>query len=303
MTFSEIVKKGLVAHPTQVKFKVEDWLHAFKNVADPSDEDLNLLYTGIWVFRKLETIRNCLQKVDIASVVKREKLLRLLVGNVNRTSYILSKSHLSFGEKSVFGEQMIQGKFANNAYGVEYTPDEILTGSIDGIRFPIRHALRLKEVGEDKHRSNTNILGNLQAMINLGNYYSDIESIWLEALWNGWIISQKDENEIVLPSEIDIRKKITDYRRQSLLLQFFMFGYASWKKMPSKMKIMAATRPHVVIEGSGKKKHYKLTKSSSIDTPPMTFIAKVAANEFYFTDVLDCPLPNYDNRTINELLT
>jgi hypothetical protein len=303
MTFSEKVKKGLVAHPTQVKFKVEDWLLAFKVVVDPSDEDLDLLYTGIWAYRKLDTIRNCLQKIDLTSLVKREKLLRLLVGSVNRTSHIISGSHLNFGENSVFAEQMIQGKFVNNAYGVDYTPDEILTGSIDGIRFPIRHALRIKDVGEDKYHSDMNILGNLQAMIDFGNYYSDIESIWLEALWNGWKISHIDENDIVLPSEKDIQKKITDYRRQSLLLQLFMFGHASWEKMPPEMKIMAATRPHVVIEGSGKRKRYKLTKTSSIDTPPMTFIAKVAANEFYFTDVLDSPLPNYNSRSINELLT
>lgn len=306
--FIDQVRKSQIPHPTQRTFTPDRWKKSYNEIDLAVEEDIQLYNAGIWVFDQLTKIREKLNDVSLDFLPKKTAI-RLFCGDMNRTlNVIYKKSPPTLNNKTVIAEQLIQAKVSGNIFGIDYYPDQLLTSELDGARFPLIYILSRKEkTSNTKCKNDIEVLRRMKIMMLLGQYYSALEDIWTDCLWNGLRIDQKDDIDILYRIDDTLEKirAVSGFREQELVLQAIQLTFSMWKlSLNDKIKRELAQRYIVNVSGSGKKRKYKLQiEPYDADYPPKSLIFRLLAQEAYFDDLVKLEMPNFSNITLEYLLT
>lgn len=305
--FIDIVKKGEVCHPTQRRFTLAEWEHAYAHSEDRSSTAKKLYHAGKWVYAKLENVRAELAAYELTQFDK-DKALCMLVADLNRTVKVLANSKLeTSSDDIVFAPQLIQWKFDNNVLGVPLDGDSILAISLDGARFPIAHiSTNGGKPPRINNEGNERILARVQGSNLLGQYYDSLENLWLEFLWHGWEVVEKEDHFIILPIQDSLaaNRAISGYRMQLLLIESVQHVVNVWRRgLPAGTKEALSKIPHVKIQESGKKKSYIIRYGSTgDDSPPISLVHQLLAAETYYEGLLDEHLPRLGDISLRQLM-
>ena len=302
------VRASRISHPTQRSFSVELWEKAYKAYSSLDEDDQHLFEAGLWVFNKLNAIRNRLGEISFKNIPPSE-VIRYICGYLNRVAHIISQKEVPLvNEDTYIAESLIQMKTPENVVQPDVTPDESTTAAVDGARYPLSFIPSLLENSKAAKQSDLEVLELIKRTMMLGSYYDSIETIWMDCLWLGKYIQDKGEYKLVIDSDMEaaINRAVSDYRRQSLMLQFFTLSMNDWKhSLSEEMKRdIYANAFEVAIEKQHKKKKLSLLPLKyDAEFPPPNLLAGVWAQESYFQKLLKVKLPNYHNFTLEQLLT
>lgn len=304
--FIDHVRRSIISQPTKRSFTLAKWEEAYKKLTSGTEDAAQLYSAGIWVFNKLEKIRNELRKV-LLDIIPKKKSILLPCGDMNRTYNLLSKkTPPTIGGDTIIGEQLIQTKVTKNLLGPDYGPDELLTSELDGARFPLIYIFGLKDKDlAIKTLDDLEVLHRMQMMKLYGQYYEVIENIWENCLWNGLIIDQTGKIDILYLNDefLGRAQAVAEFREKALQMQLANVAYSIWRaKLGDTIKRKLGEKYIVNIHGSGKKREYELRlEGYNPDKPPATLLFRMLAQEAYFDDLVNLEMPDYSNLTLEHL--
>ncbi|MCK4579362.1 MAG: hypothetical protein KAU50_11270 [Candidatus Marinimicrobia bacterium] len=295
-------------HPTQQGFSIAAWGKAFANCGDKSKPGINLYEAGIWAYSKFESIRSSLRSLDL-SHTKESIFRKMVIGHLNRTVKVLFNyiDDISNDRKLLLSQELIQLKIDASKLSAPLDPDSIMEFTTDGARYPLSINATTKVNNYKAVKlDDIEILRRLKGIVLLGQLYDAVENLWNEILWNSWHFLKMEKNDLIHPSEdaISVNRTVSEYRRQSLLLQDVQNAVYAWRsKFTEYDKKTLAHAPIIRIEGSGKNKRYFLEETLySADNPPMSLIGRLLAVESYYEGLMDEELPSLPGITLFDLL-
>jgi hypothetical protein len=305
--FIDEVRASKISHPTQISFSIELWEKAYNSHSSHDEEDQHLFEAGLWVFHKLNAIRNRLSEISFRNIDK-SKLVRYLCGYLNRSDHIISQKKVPLVNKDTYiAESLIQMKTRENIVHPDATPEEVITGEVDGARYPLSFIQSFLGDSTREKQTDLEVLDMIQRTMMLAGLYDSIETVWICCLWLGKYIQKKGEYEMVIDSDIEaaINRAVSDYRRQSLILQFTNLSMFEWKHSLSEETKRQIYRNafEVKIERRQKKKKLSLCPMKyEAEFPPTILNYRLLAQETYYQKLLTVKLPNYHNFTLEQLL-
>jgi hypothetical protein len=308
--FMEKVRKSEIPHPTQQSFTFERWRREFESVTNPSIIDIRLYNSGVWIYKKLQKIRDKLKTISFGNIPQNH-LIRYFCGYINRDAQILSqKKPPMLNEDTFIAEGAIQAETEENILQPHANIDETVTASIDGGRFPLIYAIHsYKGTPETKTSiSDIEILNGIRVLMLLGQLYDGIETTWMDCLWHEKYIEEQDDSDLILDSNIELAKirAVSEYRQQSLIMQFVGITVRMWQyEFPEETKIKVYSEKHAVkIDGSGKKKQYTIYPLDyKCESPPTSMVCRLFAQEMYLNKLINLEMPFYHNLSLEQLLT
>lgn len=305
-SFIDHVRRSIISQPTKRSFSLPKWEEAYKKLTSGTEDAAQLYSAGIWVFNKLEKIRNNLKKVLLDNIPKKTSIL-LICGDMNRTYNLLSKKPPpTTGGDTVIVEQLIQTKVTENLLGPDYGPDQLLTSELDGARFPLIYIFSLKDKDlAINSLDDLEVLYRMKMMILFGQYYGVIEHIWDNCVWNSLIIDKTGKFDILYFNDefFGRVRAVAEFRETQLQIQLAGIAYSIWRAgLEDKIKRKLGERYIVNIYGSGKKREYELRlEAYNPDHPPATLLFRMLAQEAYFDGLVNLEMPNYSNLTLEHL--
>ncbi len=308
--FLENVRNGRrtgIRHPTQRGFSTDQWTKAY-NQHSADERDKAVYEVGIWIYSRLQRVREKLAEIPIPQGIPRSTRVLLFCGGLNfSTAEITSKKFPASKEEGYIAEQLIQARIRGNRLGADGSPDEFLPVHIDGGRFSlVFDALKAPEIQEHVSESEEEILRRVQTRLWGGQYYDMLENLWLECLWQGLKLETEDGVDRIVSTDtlFTINLAVSLFRRDSLNSQAIQHIYNLWRTALSRdNKLAVAHVPKVSVTGSGKKKRYSVIfPKEAPDEPPIIAVMRLVVEDRYFADIVNLELPKYPALTVNRLL-
>lgn len=305
-SFIDKVRNKEIPQPTQRNFTLHKWEQKFNQTIEPSDEDIKLYKSGVWVFQKLESIRRLLLPLHFDDV-SREIHIKLLIAYVNRVPHLLSHIALPYKENQIrFAEQPLQAHLGSiNPVNPKSDPDMILMSSVDGLRYPLKLALSSKKDSSNTY-DDKEILMKIFVANTLAQYYDHISIYWMKCLWNGWYIDSNEDIDLVIPPKTDFPaiEAVSDYRRQVLNSELIIHFETIWSRFDEQVKkANFSSTPNVITKGSGKKVKYDVRPHETDNLRSGIMLTnRVIADRGYYTPFFNEQLPELPGVTIDDLL-
>lgn len=304
--FIHKARKSAVPQPTQRRFTLKKWEQAFNSATPHSEADEAVYEIGKWVFGRLENIRQQIAQLPLGNIPLKG-LPKYICGALNLTAKDLSQKHVDFASQGFyFAEQFIQAKLPRSKISAPASPDEVLTQTVDGARYPLAHAL--SSTLEDHPRSDDEVdLALIQTLMLFGEYYDIVEGIWLHALWHGLRMTKAPAAIVFSPEdpEHDENHAVSVYRRQTLQYQAIQFCIGFWKQTPLAQRgANVRSLPRVLITGSGKSRKLSIHHSDEdCDSPPISTILRVVWQDEYLDPLMTQTMPRLPTLTLENLLS
>lgn len=302
------VQKGSVPHPPQRSFTIQKWTKAYAAIENPSLVDQRLYESGLYFYERLKEAREkhgALPQLGIESF----EHVQLLVAAVNRVAHldykytsgrISDEARYPDESESLFGPavQAHRSDFASRSVQL-----------IDAIRHVLPEAAK-HDQAQGKRLEDAQLLEAIGSEVELGRLYEALGTGWLECLWADYYVDSFEEGEVVADTlmpqnwERDRIRALGDFRRDSLLAEFGIHAAANWSRLPAAMRQSLMNEPVVkrIVWDRGVAKPILGRRGSLGVAPPMSFVARIVANEPYFQPLLNEPLPNLGNLTLLDLL-
>lgn len=177
-----------VSLPASHGFKPSEWTAAYNELADGSMEDRNAFEAGMFLFERMERVRDELRKMSgyVQSFPSDDRVIGLC-GFLNTHLIKLVKSHFEHREADVLAiEHSLSARTLGGYPGDKYTVSEALQGMLDGAKHPLRAAIAGAPLGVPTPSSPT--IGRDDAIRNeiaLGRIYDGFECAWQSVQWSG----------------------------------------------------------------------------------------------------------------------
>jgi len=306
--FYRLLIKGYIPYPTQRKFTLSNWENSFTSLTEVDKDDQRIFSAGKWVFNKLEFIRKQISDIDFSSL-KKEEMIQSLFGFVNRDSMILAEmQNNQTPESGILNVGYYNKKIKFNEIGPELSIVDKFESTVEAIKYPLLQTFNSNNFSTKKSKSleNSKLLNFFQKIINYGQYYLIVESIWGDCLWKGFSIEFNEKYDLV-KSPIDrnaILQAVAQFRLDSLTMESTTQAIKMWKNDLAEeiKKLLIDINVIRAIKGSGKSKKYVMGKYKyEEDFPPSSFITELKAHELYFNKLLDQSLPILPEISLREL--
>lgn len=180
-------KNDPLKHPVSPGFTPEQWHEAFEKNLDGSAQDHNVHQFGLFVFERLEKIREALRQIE--KQMPRLSAADVLNEIVKHPTDIWRRVSGRFAERlssanSLTMEEMhtLRHPLAPDAGG--YTQPEMVEATVDALRFVVREAMGREVYGSEYPQSP--VFPADQAIFSLvqtAHLYSMYERIWESVLW------------------------------------------------------------------------------------------------------------------------
>lgn len=305
--FRQKIMSGEISQPIHRSFKLAKWKEQYSTTLHKTSQDEKIYKAGIWFHNRLTKIRTEVTKLSFP--LKKEKLIRAYIGFINRTYNVVKKETMDLGKDTevIFGEQIAQAKMAGNMLGKDAAPDAIVTACIDGGRFPLVAALHDNAPpARQGGVTSEEMVINCQKVQVLGQYYSYLEDAWQEIVWNNYVFDEEDKIINIRPegSIYDKARAVSDYRRQSLIVQGTLIAAQTWQnKLPYELKKTLSRRPVASIDDSSKKRRFIISFDDKVPKlPPSPVIANVIWQEEYLEGVYELDMPLASGVTLAKLV-
>ncbi|SFF64253.1 hypothetical protein SAMN05518865_102399 [Duganella sp. CF458] len=214
--------------PVSMGFCIEKWNDAFHKHSDGGSRDQSLHAFGLFLHRRLEKVRDCLQQLErqthLLSVAEiGTRLVRQLNDGYLRLQ--LQGASAFEGKQHVSAEEITYGRPVKNILGARYTLQELLEHLTDSSRHVLRSAMS-KRRGFGIAEPSPPVWDAEQALqgaITLAQFYDNFESQWQSALWSntefqlydfGYLYHTSEANSALsMQSTIDLSRRALKYHR------------------------------------------------------------------------------------------
>ncbi len=306
-SFIEQIRNSKIKHPTQVGFSLKKWEKAFNKIQDKSKRDKNIYEAGKYFYDFLNKIRKAISQYNDKNI-GREKLIRSYVGLINR-DYVVGSEALKKQMKSNKDVKTLKSLIDRD---LPVGPNEmnvnvmnVIESSLDALKYPLSEAFNFEGEKSQGRIDDLKLLDNLRVKINFASLYNIISTFWSECLWNDWFIKFDDDIEIIVPAKSDqhISRVISEHRWESLTSEMAYHTISFWKKLPESKRMMLSSEQQIIgITKQKKKKTFDLGKSDNEEDLVIGMAMAIAAEEIYWNDILEQPLPNYPDLKIRDLM-
>ena len=313
VAMGEFVKKvryGNIAGPSQRNFKREEWIKR-KDDSSLDDDDRRVVWAGLFLDDILSFLRKQIHLSDIDLCP--EALVRLTIGLATHNLFQLHEhTRIARPKRGARAELDIPSILATTveADGQAFAPDELITGSGDGMKHMFRQLVGA-EVGADRrkeHEVNREDLDNINAELNKAIMYHCAVEYWHDCLGHEYGIARHEEGLVIEPSrpDLEIARVVSIYRRLNISLQDDLMVGEWWlHKWPRAVKEKLCDIPLVRrIYGSERIERIELGIDGKVlDAAVLGVAAMISLQYGYYQGFLDEPLPKLKEFTLNQVIT
>lgn len=307
--FIQMVRNSRIKQPTQRGFSSRIWKEHFSTITTPTENDCRLYEDGLWFDLRLSEIRNSFEEFSDPEIPV-DMLLKLYVGMVNRDTKVtfeaISKAYSQSSSKTVFVGQIAEQRLVigNNRFPIH--PTGAIESSVSAVRHILAQLLSKENSNTQKKSvANDEILRSIATRMNLAVLYDDLLYYWNECLWNGWHVEIGTKQDLIVPpSHMDyVSRVVTEHRADCLLYEFAWWAQQLWRDLPNELRQIEQNRQYITDFGrKGKRKYLELGNIVDINNPPPAYAIRITAEELYWNEILNEPLPALDNLTIRNIL-
>jgi len=313
--FLERVRKEEIDGPLRRKFTPSKWKRAFEDSAPHDEADKRLHIAALVIHEKLQNIRSRLISSSTSNLSAAEKLRACVAASnynflVTRTktqeAFQKIGAELADAERNeIRAEEIFSEIKLELPGGFDYSPDEIVESIVDGIEVPIKFALKDSPDLSGNPRMARVTWSDIVLELNLGIMFRQTEDLWDDCLWNGYSVHNSKLGKIFIPEDIKIKRgyALGIARRMSLATNFSIIGKRCHDEMMAK-GYKPRIRDIVSIKKDGKRQTIKVSKTGdpTSEAQEDLFILRALANEKYYANLLNAPLPALKGVTLSDVL-
>lgn len=243
-------------HPVSFGFSAAKWEACYRKHSDGSKEDANLHEFGLFLYRRLEKVRECLQQLESqCQTVPADDVVFRVARNLNKAClHVQAEAVAAIKDRSAMASEEIgHGRTIKSKSGAMLTQQEALETMTDAARHVLRRAIqKSRGYGIDTPVEPVwPIDDSLITATDLAQFYEGFEKQWQAALWTSakftysgprvpYVLSELD-SALAIDSTIDLARRTNKYTRD----------FAAARKMalsPSTMKEAVLSRePYGII--------------------------------------------------------
>ncbi|MBG0862629.1 hypothetical protein [Burkholderia sp. 9779_493] len=313
--FIDRVRNDEIDGPLRRKFTPAKWRKSFESAAPHDKADRRVYEAALVIHTKLENIRSRL-KLSSSPALSASEKLRAYVAAANYNFLVANtKTHEAFRE---FGEELaatprgrtkIEDIFSQIRLklpgGFDYSPDEIVESIVDGIEVPIKFALTDSPDLSGNPRMAQVTWSDIVLELNLGIMFRHAEDLWDDCLWNSYFVIGSGTEKYFAPDQIDVKRghALGIVRRMTLAANYSIIASRQHDEMIAR-GIQPRIRDIISVKKEGRRQVVKVSKigDPTSDVQEELFILRGLANEPYYSDFLETPLPNLEGVTLADVL-
>lgn len=312
--FTKLVQADKVSGPLRRAFTATSWKKGFDACLEADETDKNVYATGLLIHEKLHNIRTRL-KLSTSPTLSATTKMRAFVAAVNHNFLVTRENaHIAIAklgheraqqEPEGFRIEDLTAVKLKLPGGFDWTPNEIVESSIDGVEVPVSFALAASPDLSGNPRMDQVQWGDISLELNLGVFYRFAEDLWNDCLWNGYKLIDTGHLKAFIPTDLDasLSYSMGLARRQSLSI-----GYTAIATSYHRDMIVRGLIPRVreirAIERKGKRQVIKLeTPSEPSKAQEELLVARSLATEPYYADILSEPRDALCGQSVSMLLT
>lgn len=193
-SFSEMVRRRIIKHPTEKGFNEKKWDEAWANSGAKTSDDEGI-YTAGHLFNKIlfELRSKIFELYKQTKEIPLSDLIISFCGMANRDVLISQKiANETFKNSNYINPFGI--RTSNNIVGNELSLDEVVHGCVDGIEIALRNAIKNSFNVTDKKTNNLSIDFVRQEIL-ISQMYSTNECYWKSLLWGASKLKTIDKSE------------------------------------------------------------------------------------------------------------
>lgn len=307
--FAELVRHGKIAGPSRPGFRRNDWIKR-KDSATLDGADQRILLGGIFFDDLLSSVRKRAHLTDID--LRSDAVARLIIGLSTYNLFLIHQNARVFLDDVLVSRQLISTAVLTNtvkvADGQAFTPDEVLTGCGDGMKYMFRHLIKAgpNEGRREDEISDEDLVRINEEISNAIFYHSAVE-IWNDCLGNEYGLEFHGDSMQVCPSrpELETARVVSMYRRDNMALSDYLNFAQIWKfRWTRKQKETRCEIPLVIkVHGNQRIERIELgTNEKALDAAAVGIASMLWLRHGYYQSFLDEPLPELTSLTLNQMI-
>ncbi|ELW9449849.1 NERD domain-containing protein [Burkholderia cenocepacia] len=308
--FSDFVRRGKIAGPNRPEFRREDW-EKQKNSASLDDADKRILLAGLALDDLLTSVRNRIRLNDIDLLP--DVLIRITIGLVTYNLFAIREhSHTLIDEFSIdrqFKSTSILQDTIKNIDGQNFSPDEMLTGCGDGIKYMLRQLVRATP--SDALRKECHIiqddLTKVTDEINNAILYHSATEIWNDCLANEYHAKLETNHLEIRPlnADLEIARAVSMYRRENMELRDFIGFSEIWHFKWSRSEKESRCEIPLVVKIYGTQRIERIDlgfNEKSLNAAATGIFAMLSMRHGHYKSFLGESLPKLEHTSLNMMI-
>lgn len=176
--------------------------------------------------------------------------------------------------------------------GLEYALDDLLAVSVDGLLKPLKDSYEGESISTKDVTLKDVIVSSL-----LGQLHSNIQHLWEDCTWNGWLAMPRDDRFIFSCPDKNIGEivAIGFTRQMSIFSEMSSRCHSIWAREPelTRWELLQST-PKLTFRGSGKRTKLIVgSHPTSLRGMPRSYPVRLWAHEPYMVKVLHESMPKF----------
>jgi hypothetical protein len=308
--FAKKVRRNKIQGPNQRGFNRADWEAQLSSISLDQD-DKRLLHAGLFFDDLLCFIRKDKGLSQIA--LSTEAIIRLIIAiathNLFRIHEEIKIRPTNGNLPPTLNISEIMEETLQLSTGQQFSPDELISGLGDGMKHILRELLPAKTTfgGFDEYEADEHVLDQVNQEFNKAIIYQCAVESWNDCVGNGYGIAKHDQGLALVPSdrELEIARIVSIYRRHSIDLDVTLSFIDIWSySLPRKDKEkMCGIQLVKSIVGQDRIEHILLGLNNKLlFAASSTIASKLRLQHNYYRSLLDDPLPNFSDFTLNQII-
>lgn len=308
--FARSVRRNKIAGPNQRGFSRSEW-ESLLSDASLDEDDRRLLHAGLF-FDHLLCFLRAEKKLSELSITP-QAIIRFVIAIATLNLFRITeetKMRAPDGERSptLFVSEAME-RTVELPSGQHFSPDELISGTGDGMKHMLRELLTAKAESErlTEYEADSIHVDAVNLEFNKAILYQCAVEYWNNCVGNGYGLTKHARGIALVPFDesLEIARTVSTYRRLNIALQDTMLVTEKWlHSWPRKLKERMCGIPLVCrISGTDRIEHIELgLNGKALSAASSSVAAKLWLQHSYYRSLLDEPLPNYSGFTLNQII-
>ena len=308
--FEKNVRRNKIAGPNQRGFRRLEW-ESLLHDSSLDNDDQRLLRAGLFFDQLLSFLRT--EKKVSELPITPQAIIRFVIAIATFNLYRISqeaKISSSGGDgPPTMVVSAVMEKTVQLPTGQHFSPDELITGTGDGMKHMLRELLSAKSEPAKltEHEADSLVVDAVNLEFNKAILYQCAVEYWNDCVGNGYGLMKHPKGIALVPFDrpLEIARTVSVYRRLNITLQDTMLFVEMWlHKWPRKRKEKMCEIP-LVIRVAGQERIERIElglNAKSLSAASSTVAAKLWLQHSYYKHLLYEPLPKYFGFTLNQII-
>lgn len=308
--FAKSVRRNKIAGPNQRGFIRTDW-ESLLGDTSLDEDDKRILHAGLF-FDQLLCFLRAEKKLSELPITP-QAIIRFVIAIATLNLFRITeetKIRASDGdEHPTMIVSEVMERTVELQTGQHFSPDELISGTGDGMKHMLRELLTAKAEPEKltEYEADSFAVGNVNLEFNKAIIYQCAVECWNDCVGNGYGLTKHARGLVLVPFDrpLEIARTVSIYRRLNISLQDTMFVIEMWLHSWSrKQKEKLCGIPLVSrIAGHDRIEHIELgLNNKTLSSASSAVAAKLWLKHSYYRYLLDEPLPNFSGFTLNQII-